>query len=822
MSQSDRGGFRGDVRAASEIIGYALLVGIVFLSALLIVVYGSSLITDAQNSVNEQSAELVIQELDSKLSTLSSLSDVQRIRFDLGDTAPRDLRVEQGGFVNITVDERVATCQARLDMSSLRYEAEENRIVGYEAGGVWRGVPDGGTVMLTSPDVTFQNGSVNANIVNVTGRITESTNEAVLNASFSDDLTKRKMNRLTTGDCVRPDNVTIKINGSTFYRAWGAYFEDEFGNARTFESNQTVLTRLEQSDLREVANDFKNNVINLSQENPPDYMNGGATIEADPSDNTPARIRVDKGAGNTYTVQYQPLANATSFSVSNQETVVKSISQDGVGTDAVFILDDSGSMGNLFTSTPDDRDRLPAAQTAAARSLVVLNDSDRVGLVSYDSDSIIFSTDGKLLTTDREDPYFSDYDNLGDYYAESTPGEVNTGAGGFNGTLQELEEGGTTCIYCSLNSAFQVFGVASNQSRNQTIILLTDGQNNVYTDKQVLDLAETANARNITINTVRIGGSPGGSFDDCSSFLLQCIADRTGGSYLATNDQDKLREFFKSSLTTTEKEDVVRRTAISTNATTSGGQIYDPYVAGDTDGMATAQNNFLNINDPMAPSTFKHAFAVDDGESVYLNASWYGCTDKETPGSGSPEGAGQPKANWTATPLVRDGKTVYRCNDPNPDDVHNISDENVTIYLDGHVVGAGQTESNPGGDPDEWSEYLDYEKGISPNLGDPQGAPLLNNSSRPWQTNMTSQLEDYLVTREVDYDTSDGDTEYVWELNLSSNEAIVVYNYSVADEKYDDNNRLALIYRIGLSEAEAQPESIINVRVNKVELGEDG
>lgn len=846
MSRIDRGGLRSDVRAASEIVGYALLVGIVFLSALLITVYGSSLITDAQSSVNEQSAELVIQELDSKFNTLSSLSDVQRIRFDLGDTAPKDLRVVQEGFINITVDERVGTCQARLDMSSLRYETEDGRIVGYEAGGVWRGTPDGGTVMLTSPDVTFQNGSVGVTVINVTGRITESTNEAVLNASFSDDLTKRKLAQLRTGDCVRPDNVTIKVNGSAFYKAWGSYFESEFGHARTFDANRTVMTRLEQSELREVANDYENNVVNLSstyrsgyvppgspsapfpshpQRPAPDYMGGAAVVEANASDDSPARIKIDKNPSttNTYTVQYQPLANATSFSISYEETVVKSVAQEGIGTDAVFILDDSGSMSrDIDYDDGDDeeddvRDRLPVAKTAAARSLVVLEDTDRVALVGYDGDAEVYPTDGELLTTDRAAPYFSDFDDLDEYNSETVPSEVDTGASGFNGTLQELEDGGTTCIYCGLNTAFQVFGTASNQSRNQTIILLTDGQNKVKSDEAILDLVNTSKQRNITINTVRIGGVSGSSFDGCDTTLLECIAEETGGEYLSTTDQDELREFFRESLTTTKTEDVVRRPAITTNATTSAGQIYAPYVAGDTDEMAAMQNGFLNVNDPLAPSTFKHSFAVQDGQNVYLNATWNECNDKDFD-----DGPDEPEANWTSTPLVKGGKTVYRCNDPNtsPAGTHNISDENVTIYTDGHVVGVGQSASNPGGDPDEWSTYLSN-FGVSPThpSGEPR-APLLNNSSRAWQQNMTQQLDGYLDTRAADYD-GDGTDETVWELNLSSNEAVVVYNYSVAGEAYDDRNRLALLYRIGLSEAEAQPEGLISVRAAKVEL-DDG
>ncbi|MFD1587471.1 VWA domain-containing protein [Halorientalis brevis] len=783
---SDISRLRGDRRGASEVIGYVILVGIVLTSVLLIAVNGSTLIDDAQNDVNHQSAQLVLQELDSRFSTLSSLSDVTRIRFDLGDTAPRDLSVRRDGVINITVNRNVShtggpDCQTTVNITSIRYEEDRDQVVGYEVGGVWRGNPGGGTVMQTSPDVTFQNGTLDVSAINLSGRITQNSNEAILNETASATVTARKTGRVLSGACVRPDNVTLKVNGSIFYQAWGDYLESEVGHARTFEENQTALTYVRQDELSEVANDVENNVVNLTTDgSQPDYMteNGpGATISASATDSKPAHISVDKGAANTYTVQYQPLSNSTAFSISNKTQVVQSLAETGVSSDAVFVLDESGSMlsNDLCDSCGS---RMSEAKEAAAGSLPVLNTSDRAGVVGYSASARILRPEDEhgnehLLTS-----------NMGDRITSWSPSGVNE-------SIAAVGNGGSTCIYCGLSSALHTLSAASNQTRNQTVVLLTDGQNNVYPNSDVKDVARRAAARNVTVYTVRIGGPADG--------LLKKIADITGGEYKDTSDPEELREFFRESLTTTVTRTQIRRTAVSTNASIEGGRVFEPFVAGDTDEMATGNGEFLNVNDPLAPSTFRHAFAVDDGETVYLNATWYGCGDNH-----DDDGDGKDEPNWTVTPLVQNGHQVVRCNDPNEDNANNISDENITVYTDGYLAGIdkGSPSGGPGGDPQEFENIRG-------------STPLLANESAPWEQNMTMQLSSHLE-REVN------GTRLDYRLNLSSNEAIVVYNYSVASEDDPLWNRLALIYRVGHSEQEARPEDIINIRVRNVRMRDAG
>jgi len=796
--------FLSDTRAASELVGYALLVGMVFLGAWLVIVFGGSLVEEVRNDNAQESAELVIQELDAKFGTLAQLSDVTRIRFDLGGTSPKDLAVSRQGEINVTVNRNVSVtgtapdCQTEVALTSLRHE-QNNQLTAYEAGGVWQGRPSEGTRMITNPDVTFRNGSVGITVVNISGQISESYNEAILDVNSSRDQTLTRTEILRSGECVRPDNVTLKVQ-SDFYRAWGDYLESEFGHARMFEANRTALVFLEQEELPEETNDAINNVVNLSINSPPAYMTAGAAtgaeIDASTGDGEPAHLVVDKqDDNNVYNVQITPLSNGT-YTIANRTTVSKTATEEGEDSDIVFVIDRSGSMNDGVTGCQvyATCNRLTAAQEAAAGSLTVLNDTDRVAMVSYNASSSVWTHDlppGPIPTETLATSYAGD--------PISTPP-----TDGLNESIDDLSPTGGTCINCALNEALGVLSVTSNQTRNRSIILLTDGRNSAVpaNDPDTLEAARVAGRRGVQINTVAFGECSGSDpDDDLDGFngtgcdpdvsLLKDVAGASGGDFRYAADPAELREFFENKVQQPVTADQVRLTGATTNASVAqasgGSQPYPPFIAGDTDDMGSA-GQFPNINDPTAPSVFKHSFSVPDERKVYLNATWYGCED------------------WQTVPLSRNNQEVARCTDLNENNPHNITDENITVYTDGDLVGIDvDGGSDPGGNGDDslWTS-------VTGNAG----APLLNESAAPWQQNTTQQLEP-VIERDSSPSTHD---EIV--LNLSSNEAIVVYNYSVSGEDNAEWNRLAMLYEIGRSEAEARPEGIINVRIRNARIAE--
>jgi hypothetical protein len=170
-------------------------------------------------------------------------------------------------------------------------------------------------------------------------------------------------------------------------------------------------------------------------------------------------------------------------------------------------------------------------------------------------------------------------------------------------------------------------------------------------------------------------------------------------------------------------------------------------------------NDFLNINDPTAPSTFSHSFAVSGGEMVNFTAKWYGCSE------------------WRVTGQVRTINDtqfpVTRCAKMDTANVTKAEGDNVTVFTE-----------------DDSAMFNDF---------------LANTTSAKWQTNLSVALDQY---GNIYNESSD-------QLNLQSNEVLVLYDFP--DGKNTDN-RMLMIYSIGLSEEEAKPSGIIEIDIDNVEM----
>ena len=200
-------------------------------------------------------------------------------------------------------------------------------------------------------------------------------------------------------------------------------------------------------------------------------------------------------------------------------------------------------------------------------------------------------------------------------------------------------------------------------------------------------------------------------------------------------------------------------TNLSTNET-----VNPPQITGDTSRIATATadgEEWLNINDPSAPSTFSHAFAVSGGDMVNFSATRYSC-DRWV-------GTGQTKTiNGSSVPITR-------CAEMNTTDPTVVDGDNVTVFTD-----------------EDSSEFNDF---------------LSNTSAADWQTNLTTALDNYGGLY----------NESASELTLQSNQVLVLYDFP--DGKSTDN-RMLMLYSIGLSEEEARPTGIIDFDVDNVEIGD--
>jgi len=734
-------------RGQSGMIGFVIVVGMVIAGAVIVVFAGSTALTDLQQERSDAQARIVMEEVDSQLTTLANSDQSATGYFSLGDLDGQESRVVRRGYLNVTVNERTG-CRTNVTLSSVRYENDEGETVAYQAGGVFV-ANDNGSAVQTPPNVQFRNGSLDVTVTNITGEVSNTRNEAFYNATSSTRESRERSAKVVSGECIRPDNVTISVR-SDFYRAWETYFRGEFDaddsnvEVGSYTSNQTAYAYVPQDELPRRTDDERNNVINMSDSPMASFMD-----DVEINDNT---VTVTKGTSNTYAVYVEPLTQ-NRLDIGDIREVEGATNVTGPPRDVVFVIDESGSMS---FNMPGAVDRTAAAQEAIKNFVGTLNESkDRAGLVGYSSDNEYACASGN----GGPRPDFAPYKSPAWIYA--TGGKYLTFEyDAFNSTVDETTSRCGTWGSAGLSKGNQLLHLKSNQTREQVIIFLSDGNfrgpgTNEQADDLALERASVSKTQDVTIYTVGFGSET--AVDD---EVLEDMAQRTGGEYKFAENQEELNDIFLNisrNIATTRQ---IALTPTSTNVTTGGGGVFAPQIAGDTDDLATttrAGQEFVNINDPTAPTHFTHAFPVTDGDSVTFNASTFNCAEWRL--------TGRTRTNGTT------GETynVARCTEMTTTD-ETLEPDNIEIFTDGDDL-----------------------------------EPLLSGGDDPawWQDSLNESIEQHPTVR------NDSDLNLV----TKSNQALVVLDYP---DGVNSTNKLALVYQIGRSESDAKADDVVNVRVRNV------
>jgi len=734
---------RNENRGQSGMIGFVIVVGMVIAGAVVVVFAGSTALTDLQQERSDAQAQVVMEEVDSQLTTISSSDRSATGYFSLGDLEGQESRVVRQGYLNVTVNERTG-CRTNVTLSSVRTENADGETVAYQAGGVFV-ANDNGSAVQTPPSVQFRNGSLDVTVTNITGEVSNTRNEAFYNATSSTRESRRRSAKVVSDECIRPDNVTISVQ-SDFYRAWETYFRGEFDaddsavEVGSHPGNQTAYAFVPQSELPRRTDDERNNVVNMSN---PDYMDAVAI-----DDNT---VRVKKGVSNTYSVYVEPMTR-NRLDIGKLSDIEGATNVSGPPVDVVFVIDESGSMGDPTSDGTNDKDE--AARFAMKNFVGTLNETnDRVGLVGYSSPG-----NGPSYAPDFAAAWI--YRTNGDYLVP--PNKTFSGGVKFNDTIDKTGANGNTYGSSGLKKGNTVHHLKSNQTRKRIVIFLSDGLfngpgNPSNARQEALERANNSRGQDVTVYTVGFGSG-------VNSTQLSMMANRTGGEYKFATNQEELDDIFQNisrNIATTQQFALI---PTSTNVSTGNGGTYAPQIAGDTDDIASSTRGgqrFLNINDPTAPTHFTHAFAVSDNQSVTFNASTYGCADDGWEGTA-----------YTATRNISGTSEEYqvtRCTDMTTPD-YTLSPDEVKVYTDGENV-----------------------------------STLLNNSEDPieWQDDLRRAIGD---RSDVDLNASDF-------LEMKSNLALVVLDYP---DSGNSTNKLVLLYQIGRAESNAKADDVVNVRVRNV------
>lgn len=173
----------------------------------------------------------------------------------------------------------------------------------------------------------------------------------------------------------------------------------------------------------------------------------------------------------------------------------------------VLVLDRSGSMNG---------EKLTLAKEAARATLEVLQPSDKLGIVAFDSAPRIIARVQRASNRMR-----------------------------ISDALSRLSPGGGTAIFPALDSAVEL--LRNTEAKIKHIILLTDGQSN---RAGILDLVALAGRDTITISTVGVGNGT-------DQKLLMEIAEEGAGRYYFTDRADNIPRLFLK-----EASEVSRRSLV--------------------------------------------------------------------------------------------------------------------------------------------------------------------------------------------------------------------------------------------------------------------
>jgi Mg-chelatase subunit ChlD/FlaG/FlaF family flagellin (archaellin) len=580
MTNRDHSTFRLDRRAVSEVVGYTLLIGITTVTVVALLIAATTLQGSLQGSAETETIEQDMQDVDATFGRLAQGDNRSSVR--VRTEMSNHLSIVREGEVIVTVNDN---CSVQVPMSSIRYE-KDGETFANELGGTIR-VTDGGQAMVSTPDLNFENGTVDLTITNITGRTTSSmTFVKDVNSSMGVNETDKL---LFKGTCDRPEKVTVSIT-SDFANAWERYAEEEFPTGTVTKSGKTVNITLPMKHLPEAANPAKNTVVNFS--NTSHY----SIDPAKPS------LTIDKpDDNNTYRVRGVEIFQGVQITRITEDKVDTKVVREGI--DVVAVLDESGSM---------DPDKIEDAKEGAKLLVGFLNGSipDRIALVGYDDTAYRYSVNSQ---------YFS-----------SELGYVNS-------TIDSnFDHFGWTRINRGLNEMLALYDFKSTDTRPKYAVLLTDGTNECYTDSCEYDglsqgdlddltmaRAKEAARNNISIYTIAYGG---GADED----LLDDIAQETEGESYIAGTEEELKDVFEeiAKKISTRKKIVYDPSSMSL---ISGGSVFKPFVP-ESEYVAN-YSDYVNINDPSIRAQFSFTFAMDDGEPLNLTAYKYKCDKWEFTGT---------------------------------------------------------------------------------------------------------------------------------------------------------------------------------------------
>ncbi len=228
-----------DERGVSEVVGVALLIGIVVLGMGAILLIAGPQLTAEQTNAEVSQVEQSLTQFDSEAARVArGGTDAQRMDLGLrGNSGTLDVEEETG---NITVeydyffDPANSTEVMNTSMGTVIYENGDTT-VGYQGGGVWRSDGDHST-MVSPPGISYRDGTLTMPVVKTTRGGSVHSDVLVAPGGTSERFpTENKTNKIDGNKAII---VTIE---SRYCHGWEQFFEAETGAIVDADCDQNTV-----------------------------------------------------------------------------------------------------------------------------------------------------------------------------------------------------------------------------------------------------------------------------------------------------------------------------------------------------------------------------------------------------------------------------------------------------------------------------------------------------------------------------------------------------------------------------------------------------
>lgn len=223
-SDADRSSSRRD-RGANEVLGLILLIGVVVAGATVVAIVAIPVVDSTQSSSETERAERAMTQFAHEAETVTAVgdasADVSLGSFDRGRVETRSdagsVRISHvSGSTEVLYDE---------SLGAVVYQDGDGELA-YQNGAVWKH-DDGGTTVVSPPDVEYGEGEFSFPIVRVTGDVGETAAVDATITSSERPIDVEPARATAVGQAYEPGAIRIEIE-SPYCDGWERSLEAQF------------------------------------------------------------------------------------------------------------------------------------------------------------------------------------------------------------------------------------------------------------------------------------------------------------------------------------------------------------------------------------------------------------------------------------------------------------------------------------------------------------------------------------------------------------------------------------------------------------------